>query len=310
VNHSEASPAPARQRKTPACAPAASSHGMARFGRLRLGCLALGFLLCHLAFEALNEALVRLPEVPKGVTLWSVASQFACCTFAPLALSLRSAETLPRRSLREWAPFAMISAMVFLSNSLSQYSTHYVEFTLKIVAKSSKLLPTMLISGILGNSGRFEALDYAVALLLCAGTCLFCLDQTGGCSQALGMAALALSCVFDGLVPNLQQRALKSASCAEVMARTNLLGALTGFLGVVLNGDASAVLEYAGTHPRLLWLIPGIGLTLAGSVLCYTELVHSAGSVFAVGVGTLRKSASLLLSPRGCEASAKLEEEL
>ncbi|CAJ1376545.1 unnamed protein product [Effrenium voratum] len=280
VNHSEASPAPARQRKTPACAPAASSHGMARFGRLRLGCLALGFLLCHLAFEALNEALVRLPEVPKGVTLWSVASQFACCTFAPLALSLRSAETLPRRSLREWAPFAMISAMVFLSNSLSQYSTHYVEFTLKIVAKSSKLLPTMLISGILGNSGRFEALDYAVALLLCAGTCLFCLDQTGGCSQ----------------VPNLQQRALKSASCAEVMARTNLLGALTGFLGVVLNGDASAVLEYAGTHPRLLWLIPGIGLTLAGSVLCYTELVHSAGSVFAVGVGTLRKSASLLLS--------------
>lgn len=27
----------------------------------------------------------------------------------------------------------------FLSNSLSQYSTHYVEFSLKIVAKSSKL---------------------------------------------------------------------------------------------------------------------------------------------------------------------------
>ena len=62
-------------------------------------------------------------------------------------------------------------------------------------------------------------------------------------------------------------------------------------------------------HPSTLTLTPHPSLT-GGSVLCYTELVHSAGSVFAVGVGTLRKSASLLLSPRGCEASAKLEEEL
>ena len=34
----------------------------------------------------------------------------------------------------------------------------------------------------------------------------------------------------------------------------------------------------------------------AGSVLCYTDLVARAGSVFAVGIATLRKSASLLLS--------------
>ena len=35
---------------------------------------------------------------------------------------------------------------------------------------------------------------------------------------------------------------------------------------------------------------------MAGSVLCYTDLVARAGSVFAVGIATLRKSASLLLS--------------
>ena len=37
----------------------------------------------------------------------------------------------------------------------------------------------------------------------------------------------------------------------------------------------------------------------AGSVLCYTDLVAHAGSVAAVGVATLRKSASLLLSLPG-----------
>ena len=35
--------------------------------------------------------------------------------------------------------FLGLSCLVFLSNGLSQYATHYVEFTVKIVMKSSKL---------------------------------------------------------------------------------------------------------------------------------------------------------------------------
>ncbi|CAL1164907.1 unnamed protein product [Cladocopium goreaui] len=121
----------------------------------------------------------------------------------------------------------------FLSNSLSQYSTHYVEFSLKIVAKSSKLMPTMLISGLLGNSRYFQAVDYIAAILLCAGTAFFSYSPKASVSTtssqvALGMCALGLSCVFDGLVPNVQQRLLRDTTPSELMARTNAVGAVAG----------------------------------------------------------------------------------
>lgn len=221
--------------------------------------------------------------------------QFGLCALVPL---LRRSTALSQRS---WWPFVAISAMVFLSNSLSQYSTHYVEFSLKIVAKSSKLMPTMLISGLLGNSRYFQAVDYIAAILLCAGTAFFSYSPKASVSTtssqvALGMCALGLSCVFDGLVPNVQQRLLRDTTPSELMARTNAVGAVAGVISVALSGEASSVVEYAGSRPDLWLLILGIGLSLAGSVLCYTDLVARAGSVFAVGIATLRKSASLLLS--------------
>jgi len=259
--------------------------------------LVVGFFGCHVSFEALNESLVNLPQVPKSITLWSVAVQFALCALLPL---LRQQSSWVKSPWRSWWPFVAISAMVFLSNSLSQYATHYVEFSLKIVAKSSKLMPTMLISGLLGNSGYFEAMDYMAAILLCAGTALFSYGQkthvtTTASQVALGMSALGLSCIFDGLVPNVQQRVLRETTPAELMARTNAVGAVAGVISIALS-DVSSVLDYADTRPWLWLLILGIGLSLAGSVLCYTDLVARAGSVFAVGIATLRKSTSLLLS--------------
>ncbi|OLP91236.1 hypothetical protein AK812_SmicGene27083 [Symbiodinium microadriaticum] len=167
---------------------------------LRLGLLVVGFFLCHVAFEALNEMLVTLPNVPHSVTLWSVAAQFGLCTMAPMTRAPRALFTKS-----SWWPFVTVSCMVFLSNGLSQYSTHHVEFTVKIVAKASKLLPTMLISGLLGNSSHFQALDYAAALLLCAGTALFSYgggrapNAASSWQVVVGMLALAVSCMFDGL---------------------------------------------------------------------------------------------------------------
>ncbi|CAE7242045.1 UTR2 [Symbiodinium necroappetens] len=265
---------------------------------LRLGLLVVGFFLCHVAFEALNEMLVTLPNVPHSVTLWSVAAQFGLCTVAPMTRAPRALFTKS-----SWWPFVTVSCMVFLSNGLSQYSTHHVEFTVKIVAKASKLLPTMLISGLLGNSSHFQALDYAAALLLCAGTALFSYgggrapNAASSWQVVVGMLALALSCIFDGLVPNLQQKIMRTGiTSTELMIRTNAVGSLAGVAGIVLSRDVMSMVAYAGQQPELWWLIPSIGLSLAGSVLCYTDLVAHAGSVAAVGVATLRKSASLLLS--------------
>merc|ERR1712187_957373 len=90
---------------------------------------------------------------------------------------------------------------------------------------------------------------------------------------------------------------MRSGVSAEaLMARTNFIGALGGIVGVLLSGEVARVAAFICETPKVILLVGGIGFSLAGSVLCYTDLVESAGSVFTVGVATLRKSASLLLS--------------
>lgn len=275
----------------------------------------LGFLCCHLLFEALNEALVSLPGVPRSVTAWSVTIQFGCCTALPFLLGKGVDESLlPKFAsagtklerfqgwLMAWAPFGAISAMVFLSNGLSQYSTHHVEFTLKIVAKSSKLMPTMLIANLLGNAVQYGVQDYVAAVLLCTGTALFSYGGSRGgkadsSNFSLGLAALAMSCACDGLVPNAQQKVMRQgATTAQLMACTNIVGVVAGLASVLLSGEVAVVAAYATNEPRALAIMLCIGVTLAGSVFCYTEIVEHSGSVFAVGVATLRKTVSLFLS--------------
>ncbi|CAK0801097.1 unnamed protein product [Prorocentrum cordatum] len=273
--------------------------------------LAAGFFMCHLLFETLNEALVSLPDVPHAIILWSVAAQFICCASLPRLLApQRSACEVDASSalspLRAWAWYVAIAAMVFVANCMSQHATLYVDFTLKIVAKSSKILPTMLIASVCGNSARYGIFDYAAGALLCVGTALFSYgsgkspassNSASGAWFFYGVAALGMSCLFDGLVPNAQQRVMRSGvNAATLMARTNLVGALGSVVSVGLSGNVSSVLAFAREVPHAIILVLGIGLSLAGSVTCYTELIGTAGSVFAVGVGTLRKTASILLS--------------
>lgn len=296
------------------------SDALPQRAQWRFWLLVAGFFLFQLFFEALNEALVSLPGVPHGITMWSVTMQFACCSVLPLLLSRRSGEvarsgTVPviapengncvKAHILEWTPFAAISAMVFAANGLSQYSTHYVEFTLKIVAKSSKLLPTMLIASMLGNAGQYASADYAAAFLLCTGTAMFSYGggrATSGnghssSNAVFGMLALGISCLFDGFVPNAQQRLMRTGvSASTLMARTNAIGAVGGIAWLLFSPDVAEVVSFAREMPKVMLLVPGIGFSLAASVLCYTELIESMGSVFTVGVATLRKSVSLLLS--------------
>lgn len=79
-----------------------------------------------------------------------------------------------------------------------------------------------------------------------AGTALF---TGGGAGTARGAWLLALSCACDGWLPNLQQQLLRSAGPQELMARSNLLGAVTSVLCVAVSGEAMEVLRYAGERP-------------------------------------------------------------
>ena len=85
-------------------------------------------------------------------------------------------------------------------------------------------------------------------------------------------------------------------SASELMTNANGIGCIGLLVFMVGSGSLMQALAAAMTHPRLLGYLFIIGISLATAVLCYTQLIQQAGSVVAVGVATLRKVATIILS--------------
>lgn len=183
-----------------------------------------------------------------------------------------------------------------------------VAYPVKIVFKSSKLIPTMIVSiFFLGKS--FSLADYLSALMLCTGTALFVYDPTKASpahshdsDQSIlspGVLLLLAAVTCDAFLPNVQKRMLSSVTPEELMVNSNLFGSLLLFFYMLCSGavnDFFRVLLVADSALMLCASLAGVGACLASAVLCYTHLIKEAGPIVAVGVATLRKVVTLVLS--------------
>eukprot|EP00934_Nitzschia_sp_Nitz4_P001417 Nitzschia sp. Nitz4//scaffold178_size73299//42734//43576//NITZ4_005708-RA/size73299-processed-gene-0.27-mRNA-1//1//CDS//3329539149//1417//frame0 len=88
-------------------------------------------------------------------------------------------------------------------------SVQYVSFVTKVVFKSAKLIPTMVVAAFLQRGSRYGVLDYVAATLLCAGAAGYALGQGEMVSQQnsiTGITLLLVSVFCDAFTPNIQQR--------------------------------------------------------------------------------------------------------
>jgi adenosine 3'-phospho 5'-phosphosulfate transporter B3 len=178
-----------------------------------------------------------------------------------------------------------------------------VTYPVKIVFKSSKLIPTMIVS-IFFFKKTYSVSDYCSALLLCVGTALFVYDPTAPSSSTTsllspGVGLLVAAVMCDAFLPNVQKQMMNSVSPEELMVNSNLLGFLLVALYMLYSGsmlDLLHVLTTAEDSLRLCLALAGIGFSLASAVFCYTHLIQEAGPIVAVGVATIRKVVTLVLS--------------
>lgn len=292
----------------------------------RLMGLIAGFALGMLLMEVLLEALYSLDGIPRSIALWNSAAGFSCCSLLSgtiaatqrlqrsgkgdlavdrndLSLLIPESRGL-RATLRRWAPYLALSAAQFFANAAANHAVHYVDFTVKVVFKASKLLPTMALSTFVGNARAFSAEEYTAALCLCSGTAMFSHGSgKGGHAESLqsnllvGSLLLASACLIEGAVPNAQQWLMKDGVSANVlMLRMNIFGAAGGVAGLLLSGDLAPFLSYCVQTPQTLPLLLGATSTFAVSVACSTRLIQEAGTVFVAVVSTMRKTATVLLS--------------
>jgi adenosine 3'-phospho 5'-phosphosulfate transporter B3 len=203
---------------------------------------------------------------------------------------------------------ALLAMLVFATTALPNWAVQFVYFPAKVVAKSTKLVPTMIVAVLMGNSNKFSRVDYASAVLLIFGSAGFALNsgivdvddqgvETVRPSWWIGLVLLTISSFADALVPNLQQSVMRAGASAEQVAlRVNVLGAGWIFFALTVTGAIASWIPIFFEQPEIFGLMLVGSLTLGLAVVAFTLLIKEAGSVVAVAVATARKVATLTLS--------------
>lgn len=198
--------------------------------------------------------------------------------------------------------YIVLAFLVFCGSALPNYAVGYVQYPVKVVFKSSKLIPVMLVSVFMRNSRAYSGKEYLAAALLCAGTAGFAhgAGRAGNPSDMVyvGLALLILAVIGDALLANFQQRMMQGSEVDpnSMMARVNFLGLAGILLCNVFSGEAAGFVELSRADPEIALSMVLIMITFSVGVWAYTHLINEAGAVFAIGVATLRKVFTVVLS--------------
>lgn len=274
-------------------------------------------IVMELSLEGASTHFPELDSLAATVTLF----QFGYCFTLPLLISRGQAlQTFPS-TFKQLIPYIKLSMLVFGATALSTKSIKYVSYPTKVVFKSAKLIPTMIVSTILNKGSKYGPYDYVAAVLLCLSAAGFSFGSKGTSNSDenqshYGIILLTISIICDACVPNIQfqlmhpeakkttevdasgkqEKASQGLSASAVMLNVNAVGFVCVFLFMLLNGSLVKAAAEATENPKLLMYLHMIGIGLGTAVWAYTRLIKASSSVTAVTVATVRKVVTILLS--------------
>eukprot|EP00581_Thalassiosira_minuscula_P007717 CAMPEP_0183709808 /NCGR_PEP_ID=MMETSP0737-20130205/5775_1 /TAXON_ID=385413 /ORGANISM="Thalassiosira miniscula, Strain CCMP1093" /LENGTH=442 /DNA_ID=CAMNT_0025938003 /DNA_START=158 /DNA_END=1486 /DNA_ORIENTATION=+ len=195
--------------------------------------------------------------------------------------------------------YPMLTGCLFASSSLSNLSLSYINFPTKVVFRSCKLVPTMIIATIV-NQRVFKSYEYLCALSICAGLVLFAMADYALDPlqyQPVGLLLVSGSVVADAILPNAQEHLFKAGSSRlEVTVFSNLFS-FFGMTAITLSNGCLPEFVQGLYADRTLALYFGVYTVLSYiSISCYMTLVKRFGGVTAVVLTTARKAMTLVLS--------------
>mmetsp|Transcript_16993 Transcript_16993/g.53984 ORF Transcript_16993/g.53984 Transcript_16993/m.53984 type:complete len:353 (-) Transcript_16993:3247-4305(-) len=298
-----------------------SAGGPGTFTLLIYSSLVFTFFLAH---DALQERIYRFPgyDFPLFMTSFEF---FSCALFPFIEIRLRGVDM----SSTPLASYGLLTLVIVPAMSLGTASLSHVSYPLKVrwpaapraplergqpgdaqgrdfvvqvVAKSCKLIPTMVVGGLMLGK-RYGVGSYAAAACLCLGLVGFSASDTAVSqhkeSTYVGVVMLVMAVALDSITPNFQQRLLTrgaKASEAEVMLFTNLLGLIPLTMVGISTGEFIKAVEFCMQTPRVAFYLTVFALCTYLGVACYMRLVSQFSGVAAITVTTGRKVATVILS--------------
>eukprot|EP00434_Breviolum_minutum_P032976 symbB.v1.2.029172.t2/scaffold3165.1/size62113/1 len=200
----------------------------------QLPCLAILVLVSSILAAALQERVLYVP----GFRYTGWLAFLTSLTYMLLAMVERFVEkdTLRRGSLVEYVKlsFLTMGGMYF-----TNFSLHYLSYSLRVVFKSSKLVPVMLL-GVVYLKKHYTPSQYLAVGLLTAGVVVFTLGDAKGRAffNPMGIAFIVAGSLSDAMAANYEEKDSRVVDLKQSAQR--LLG---GFVRLVTGGDASRILH-------------------------------------------------------------------
>jgi solute carrier family 35 (adenosine 3'-phospho 5'-phosphosulfate transporter), member B3 len=142
--------------------------------------------------------------------------------------------------------YAAVAALVLMAMYCTNLALHEVPYSIKIVVKSCRVLPTMLLSVILqGTRYSFQQIGAALVLILGLGLFLAADSAVGEPGShrgfvSVGLLMLIVSLLLDAIAANVEEKYFFRTPCpvtrTEVMAFVSSFAALYCILPLVYSG--------------------------------------------------------------------------
>jgi len=270
------------------------------------------FFGCH---NYMQELIINLPGFKVGVFLgYLEVLGVAVCSYVERTAM---GETTRKAS---WTSYTMLCFCLLVSSATSNIALAYINYPTKVVFRSCKLIPTMIIAvsfnnkkvawyefmfGIFISLGMvlFAAADFQVYPNFdFIGTHSFCFNNylLSSCiivSACVGIILVCISVVADAFLPNFQERVFdQGSSRIEVTFFTNILCLTFMSIAFSVTGDIPQAVAYALANPHALYLMTVYTFLAYIAITFHMALVKEFGGIVTVLVGNTRKAVTIVMS--------------
>jgi hypothetical protein len=149
--------------------------------------------------------------------------------------------------------YPFLTACLLASSALSNVALNYINFPTKVVFRSCKLIPTMVVATIVHRK-VFNVTEYLCALAVCAGLIFFAAADWSltPTFHPIGLIFVSLSVCADAILPNAQEGLFRlGSSRMEVTYYTNVFTLMAMTVMTLLSGDLLGLISLARNNTML-----------------------------------------------------------
>lgn len=256
--------------------------------------LVVGVFLFFGIHNYLQEAIMNIEGFSFGVMLgYTEVLGVALCSFIE-----RKYIAKEKGRIAPISAYPLLTLCLMGSSALSNISLNFINFPTKVVFRSCKLIPTMIIASII-HQKKFSMTEYFCAIAISSGLVMFAAAgwEATPSFHPIGLVLVSLSVFADAILPNAQERLFRmGASRLEVTLYTNVFSLIAYTVSTLLSGDLRGCIQQTIQNRQLAmyFLIYTFVAYIAISV--HMTVVKRFGGVTAVLIATGRKGMTLVIS--------------